>query len=132
MLLHDDGMRHHCPIDEKLERKGLRKTKDRHGIMTLLSSGRRAWSAEQLRSTLGRVDLSTVYRNVRKLAGEGIVREIKAADGKARFELAGRGHHDHVACGRCDTMECVPCPAPDLPKDHYLELRDLCGSCRGA
>ena len=43
-----------------------------------------------------RISLSTVYRTVRLLEGAGIVERHDFGDGRARYEPAGHGHHDHL------------------------------------
>jgi len=43
-----------------------------------------------------RISLSTVYRTVRLLEGAGILERHEFGDGRARYEQAGHGHHDHL------------------------------------
>ena len=43
-----------------------------------------------------RISLSTVYRTVRLLEGQGIVERHDFGDGRARYEPAGHDHHDHL------------------------------------
>lgn len=43
-----------------------------------------------------RISLSTVYRTVRLLEGAGILERHDFGDGRARYEPAGHGHHDHL------------------------------------
>lgn len=43
-----------------------------------------------------RISLSTVYRTVRLLEGARIIERHDFGDGRARYEPAGHGHHDHL------------------------------------
>ena len=43
-----------------------------------------------------RISLSTVYRTVRLFESEGILERHEFGDGRARYEPAGHGHHDHL------------------------------------
>src|SRR4249919_1474119 len=43
-----------------------------------------------------RISLSTVYRTVRLFEGAGILERHEFGDGRARYEPAGHGHHDHL------------------------------------
>lgn len=43
-----------------------------------------------------RISLSTVYRTVRLLEGAGILERHDFGEGRARYEQAGHGHHDHL------------------------------------
>lgn len=44
----------------------------------------------------GRVSLSTVYRTLRLLEGNGILERHEFGRGRGRYEEANRGHHDHL------------------------------------
>lgn len=116
----------HCHIEETLENQGLRKTKDRHRLLELLSEAR-TWSASQLSEKLS-VDLSTVYRNLKRFEVTGLIELVFERNGEAVYELAGRKHHDHAVCETCETPRCVPCPIPS-PKPHVLQFFDTCPSC---
>jgi Fur family ferric uptake transcriptional regulator len=43
-----------------------------------------------------RISLSTVYRTVKLLETQGIIERLDFRDGRARYEQAARGHHDHL------------------------------------
>jgi Fur family transcriptional regulator, ferric uptake regulator len=42
------------------------------------------------------VSLATVYRTVKRLETEGIIERHEFQDGRARYERASKGHHDHL------------------------------------
>lgn len=120
-------MAHHCEIDAQLRDKGLRSTEDRHRILALFD-GTRTWTAAAAQRALGNVDLSTVYRNLRRLADEGLVDAADVSAAEEHFERPA-AHHDHLACTNCATVECLPCPIPSLT-DHTLRLNGRCAACR--
>ncbi|KAB0267997.1 Fur family transcriptional regulator [Microvirga brassicacearum] len=43
-----------------------------------------------------RISLSTVYRTVKLLEMQGIIERLDFRDGRSRYELAAREHHDHL------------------------------------
>jgi len=100
----------------------------RNDILELFSMDR-TWTMAQVHAQLRHFDLSTIYRNVQKLAADGLIVPIHTHGQETVYELAKRPHHDHLVCQRCHGEECVPCPAPALKK-HVLELFGVCQSCR--
>lgn len=117
-----------CTHFSTLATKGLRRTKDRHGILRLFD-GERTWTVAQLHARLPRMDLSTVYRNVRALAEAGILDEARVRGSETHYERTGRPHHGHSVCERCGAARCVPCPVTGIPDDHALEIYGTCGDC---
>lgn len=71
----------------------------------------RAWSLDELvedvRSSLGSGDYSTVFRAVATFEADGVVDKVDLGDGLARYE-AHRDHHEHVRCQRCGRVAAVP------------------------
>jgi len=118
---------HFCEIEKKLERLGLRKTKDRHAILELFRQDR-TWTAAQIEAEMNGADLSTVYRNLQKLVQKEVLTEVHSHDGEAHYERAREDHHDHLACDSCRVVECVPCPIEQI-QTHHLELSGQCSSC---
>lgn len=90
--------------ESRLERlcadRGMRMTGQRRTIARVLSEAHDHPDVEEVyRRALARdprISLSTVYRTVRLLEGEGIVERHDFGDGRARYEPAGHGHHDHL------------------------------------
>jgi Fur family ferric uptake transcriptional regulator len=76
--------------------------------------------------TLG---IATVYRNVRRLVGDGWLRVVELPGGSDRYERAGKRHHHHFHCRGCDAVfEVEACPG-DLeslsPRGFRLEAHEL-------
>lgn len=116
-----------CGHELTLRANGLRRTGGRHRLLRLFDE-RRTWTATELRARLGRIDLSTVYRNLHELLKKNVISEAGVSGTETRYEIAGRAHHAHLLCSRCARAECVPCPI-DLPAQHQLSLTGLCSDC---
>ena len=61
------------------------------------------WVFEQVRRTLPKVSLGTVYRNLGVLKDEGLVREIYGNDRRAHYD-ADISRHAHFICSSCDQI----------------------------
>ncbi|MDQ7262073.1 transcriptional repressor [Paracoccus sp. PS-1] len=61
-----------------------------------------------------RISIATVYRTVSTLESCGLVERHSFADGRARFETNGSGHHDHFINAAKVTKTWVY-PRPDRP-----------------
>jgi len=82
--------------------------------------------------------IATVYRNINALVGTGWLRAVELPGTPDRYETAGRRHHHHFHCRRCDgVFEIDRCPggftslAPTgyRVEDHDLILYGVCRSC---
>ncbi|MGC2409821.1 MAG: Fur family transcriptional regulator [Methyloceanibacter sp.] len=90
--------------ESRLERlcteRGLRMTGQRRVIARVLSEADDHPDVEEVHRRASdrdaRISLSTVYRTVRLLEGAGILERHDFGDGRARYEPAGHGHHDHL------------------------------------
>ena len=116
-------------IRDRLKSSGLRSTKDRSRLLELFGRDR-TWTVPELHRRLKPVDLSTVYRNVQKLADAGVLVVAHLHDRQPHYELAAKPHHAHLVCERCRTAECVPCPVEHLAEKHELEIKGTCSACR--
>ena len=93
---------------ETLRRRGLRLTEPRRLILELVRGTdlhpTAEWVYRRVRRRLSRVSLGTVYRNLRLLVDEGIVKELPGTvgrhAGKARFDGNTSVHH-HFTCSNC-------------------------------
>jgi Fur family ferric uptake transcriptional regulator len=90
--------------ESRLERlcaeRGMRMTGQRRVIARVLSEADDHPDVEEVHRRANardnRISLSTVYRTVRLLEGAGILERHDFGDGRARYEQAGHGHHDHL------------------------------------
>lgn len=133
------------PTEHSLRARGLRLTRPRRLILDVVRATDAHPSAAfvyaRVRRRLPRVSLATVYRNLRRLAAEGLLQERADATG-LRFD--GRiDPHDHITCVACGRVFDVPRPdraaAVDRRAavrlgfqvlDHRVEFVGRCGDCR--
>jgi len=133
-----DGAR----VGESLRSRGLRLTRPRRIILEVVRATDVHPSASavyaQVRRRLPRVSLGTVYRNLRRLAAEGLVQERAEPTG-LRFD-GNTAPHDHFTCVSCGRVLDVPrrgvapplqAPARGLEiLSHRVEFYGRCGACR--
>jgi Fe2+ or Zn2+ uptake regulation protein len=103
---HDDE-----PGREAIRAAGLRATPQRLAAYEAIQrAGGRHLSADdvwqQLRRHPAGMDRSTAYRILGDLARSGLLKEVRLADGVARFEIQDAAHH-HAVCTRCGATEDV-------------------------
>ena len=80
--------------------KGLKMTEQRRVIARVLSDAEDHPDVEALYQRATKIDqrisIATVYRTVRLLEEAGILERHEFGDGRARYEDAGKEHHDHL------------------------------------
>ena len=99
------------------------------------------WVYRQARRRLPRISLGTVYRNLKRLAEEGTIREIHAGGHPARFD-GNTGRHYHIRCLGCGRVNDLPMSV-DVRFEaeagramnyrvlgHQLEVQGLCPACQ--
>jgi Fur family ferric uptake transcriptional regulator len=131
-------------VDESLRARGWRLTRPRRLILDAVRASDAHPSAalvhRLVRRQLPRVSLATVYRNLRALAAEGLLRERMGAGG-FRFDgnVAPHDHFTCVGCGRIYDVPAGPRPAPAgrLARaggfevlETRMEFYGRCGACR--
>jgi Fur family ferric uptake transcriptional regulator len=101
------------------------------------------WVYRQARRRLPRISLGTVYRNLKKLAEEGLIREIQIAGQTTRFD-ANTGRHYHIRCVRCGRVNDLPISVDRRLEDeagramnyqvigHQVEVLGVCPLCQTA
>lgn len=125
---------------------GTRQTLQKQAILDVLSENPKMMTAEEIygrvREKYPNVSLGTVYRNLQGYSNQGQVRRTLLADGKARFELAGKTHHHHLICLHCGEATEVPwCPVGTeissfmadckfTPEHHQFEIYGYCCHCQ--
>jgi Fe2+ or Zn2+ uptake regulation protein len=112
---------------QEFKKTGLRQTSAREKLVELFSE-KRTWSAKQIQACFNDVDRATIFRNLKTLQKKNIITPIHAHAGETLFELAGRSHHAHQICSKCQTAICVPCPIKSKT-EHNLEFFNLCQLC---
>ena len=98
------------------EEKGLRLTDQRRVIAQVLDAADDHPDAEELYARAMKVDeaisLATVYRTVKLFEDEGILEKREFGDGRARYEIADREHHDHLI--NLETGEVIEFVDPEI------------------
>ncbi len=95
---------------KNLKNIGLKATYPRLKILDLFqSSDQRHLTAEDVYRTLMNdgmdIGLATVYRVLTQFEQAGLLERHYFESGKAVFELAEGGHHDHLVCLQCGKVE---------------------------
>ena len=87
-------------LEQLCAERGMRMTGQRRIIARVLSESEDHPDVEEVHRRAhardNRISLSTVYRTVRLLEGAGILERHDFGEGRARYEQAGHGHHDHL------------------------------------
>ena len=103
-------------ILERAADTGLRMTGQRQTVAEVLEGADDHPDVEELYARASAQDpnisLATVYRTVKLFEEEGMVEKVDFGDGRARYEPAGRAHHDHLI--DLDTGEVIEFVDPDI------------------
>lgn len=124
-----------------------RNTTQRRAILAALQSAPGPLTAQEVLAHASQyqqgLGLATVYRNLNDMEANGDIVAVHLPNDTTRFELAGRGHHHHFRCQRCErvfelTAKCpvailegVTLPGGFKVTDHALTLYGLCPECQG-
>jgi Fur family transcriptional regulator, ferric uptake regulator len=98
-----------------------RLTPNREAIIEILAATSRPLTIPEVLDARAGLAQSSVYRNLVVLVEAGVVHRIVTNDEFARFELAEDllGHHHHLICSVCGTVEDVP---PNARLEQSLRL----------
>ena len=136
---------HRETLDAFLQRRGLRRTKQRDAIAELFLATEEHLTCEELHQHVAarhpNIGLATVYRTLKVFVEAGIASERTFRDGVSRYEVR-QPHHDHLICTSCDTI--VEFENDEIERlqeqvaerlgfaltAHKLELYGLCPKCR--
>ncbi len=85
-----------------------RRTDQREAIVEALMSADGPLTAQEVhdraKAFIPTIGLATVYRNLNNLEAQGDVVTVHLPQDATRYEPAGRGHHHHFRCIRCQTV----------------------------
>src|SRR3954453_21866902 len=121
-----------------------RKTEQREAILEALRASNRAVTAQELHGDLDGVGLATVYRNLQRLADEGVADVLRRDNGEQTFLLCGGGDHPPLTCRVCGAVERVRDRRLDdwahevagrhgfAEVEHHAELVGVCAGCATA
>jgi Fe2+ or Zn2+ uptake regulation protein len=96
-------------VTARLRRVHQRLTPNRAAIVEVLAGATRPLALPEILEAGDGLAQSSVYRNLVVLEQAGVVHRIVTAE-SSRFELAEEltGHHHHLICTSCGTVEDVP------------------------
>ena len=99
------------------------------------------WVHRRARRRVPRISLGTVYRNLKRLAEAGLIREIHAGGHSVRFD-GNTGPHHHVRCVRCGRVNDLEVDLDTRREQraaraldfevlgHHVEIQGVCRDCR--
>lgn len=121
-----------------------RQTRQRAAILKCLLSAKRPLGVEEIldlsEKEIPRINLSTVYRNLKILVDEGRLAIVDLPGGQSRYELMEMDHHHYFLCESCNRVFSTPgCPqglSDLIPKGfslrgHSIILNGQCVDCLG-
>ncbi len=120
-----------------------RNTVQKTAINQVLDTSALPLSAEMLlgkaREFAPRMNLATLYRNLKLLIEEGAVTKISHPDSGILYEKTSEEHHHHFYCRVCkQTIDLPGCPlktvslVPDnfVAESHELFISGVCNTCK--
>ncbi len=121
-----------------------RNTRQRRTIRDVVEGAGRPLSTDEIfsgaRASIASLGMATVYRSIRALLDEGWLAAVEVPGRSPLYERAGKGHHHHFACARCNRVyELGACAAEirsDLPAGfvatgHEITIYGTCAACSG-
>lgn len=85
---------------------GLRATKPRLALLSLLQTAKYPLNIKELAEKLGTADQVTLYRTLNTFKKAGIVNQIDFQDNAARYEYKDTEHdHHHIVCVTCKKID---------------------------
>lgn len=127
-----------------------RKTRQHEAIYAALSKAGRPLLAQEIfalsTEAVPQLSLATVYRNIKALQEEGLIKAVLLPGQNPRYELvsldhAEHAHHHYFQCRECERVfDLETCPgnldklAPNgfLVEDHEIILYGRCEPCATA
>jgi len=122
--------------------KTTRNTKQRDALKAVLERAERPMSVHELldagASQVEGLGVATVYRTLSALLGEGWIEAVEIPGEPVRYERAGKGHHHHFQCERCDRVfDITGClenlrtlvPPTFRISNHAVTLYGTCEAC---
>jgi Fur family ferric uptake transcriptional regulator len=124
-----------------------RATRQRAEVLEGLEHAPTPLSAQDLfvalRAEGASISLATVYRQLQRLADEGVADRIVRESGELAFRLCGTGHHHHLVCRECGrTEEVRDCRLDRWAREiahehgfrgveHHADFSGVCAGCAG-
>ena len=89
----------------------MRYSSQRDTVLKVVKAARDHPTADtiysRVRAELPKISLGTVYRNLKQLAEEGLIKSVGVVDGQERFD-ARISPHSHFVCNQCGAVLDLP------------------------
>ncbi len=121
-------------------------TKAERAVLETLTRHQQFLSAQQIHADLrergSTVGLTSVYRAVQALRGQGEIDELRQPGGESGYRRCRAVHHHHLTCASCGNtieieaaaterwLEAVARSHDYTPTGHTIELTGLCPACQ--
>ncbi len=119
---------------------GTRNTVQKQVVQTVFQQAKRPLMAreayELARRRRPRIGIATVYRAIRRMVSDKVLRPVVIPGETAYYEMADTGHHHYFHCCVCEKVYVAPgCPGSMqalTPSGFHLERHDLVlhGRCK--
>jgi Fur family ferric uptake transcriptional regulator len=122
----------------------VRKTSQRDAIQQAFADADRPLSPQEVldaaKAVVPSIGIATVYRNIKLLVDQDELVPVQLPGESPRYEEAGKAHHHHFHCRKCDRVfEVDGCdaifrritPQGFRLESHDLTLSGLCADCAG-
>ena len=119
-----------------------RQTQQRNIVFQVLAEADRPLSPQEIldkgKISVPSLGIATVYRNIKKLLNEGVLKVVELPGSAQRYEIAGKDHHHHFHCNTCGRVYeiegCAMGIEHNLPcdfelEDHVVVLYGRCADC---
>ncbi len=131
--------------EEILSKKGLKITRARKSIISILEELDQPISAENLYKIFKEKEkgnLSTIYRNLKTLTDKDVVEIACEVDGISYYRLKQKKHKHSIICKKCGKIIPIEnCPMGQIQskledttgfkiESHILEFRGICPECQ--
>lgn len=130
-----------------LKRKGLKVTKQRTSILTILDKSEKPITAEEIYEILKEnhisISLSSIYKILDVFTNNALISKCILGNGsKTSFEIKNTTHKHHLICKQCNKVIPIEnCPLCKFEKDihdemdfditeHRLEFYGYCKACK--
>lgn len=143
ILIRGHVMEDNTKIYEMLRAKGFRVTAQKKIILDIfLANKQRMLSVNDVYNMLPEntsIDNATVYRNIQKFLGFGILESMNDEQGINRYTVYEREHHHYLICTECGKIIKFPCENHYwkdcalenhfIETHHKLEVYGMCFEC---
>jgi Fur family ferric uptake transcriptional regulator len=109
------------PRNPAADAQGRKTTAQRAAVLGVLGMAGRFRTAQdifsELRSKGERVGLTTVYRNLQKLAADGVIHTVQTSERQTAYRRCSDRAHHHLVCTQC----CDGVEISDSNLDRWVE-----------